>query len=1035
MQTSYQTILPAQAPEMAAFVDIKNNHTLLRYFQNLQQHFMYANNFGLALDDEDRPDSAQPQAYLRNLFVPPHLSKNHFHPEQLITAEQQNQNQNWLDVAQVLKDNPRLFILGDPGAGKSTLLSWLMLALSYSGDNLTKMMIGERVPFLLVLRDLPLSQVNDWDSLWQIFLDNNSNKLTAPFSKDQDIIAALFKNGQGLLLIDGLDEVTQPQVRQQLGQAVLEGINRYPRCGFVITSRLLGFDQEQWFGLDADRVYQHFAAALAVVKNQPNKKRSNKHPSPIVEWPKLSNNWQKRFFEVYKRYLDHEEVLKNATSASINISQDKNSWKDWLEISSVFEQPNLPVFYLASFDIAQTQQFIKNWYRQYLNNDKALPQRIAELQRRIIENDGLGHLARIPVLLNMICFIHSRRGRLPDGRAELYQRIAETYLTSLDRARGLKFRDREFNYDYLDLCEWLGKLALKLQDNRNADDQALLINQQQVKILLHEELTDRGMDEQQTEEEVEFILAYIAQRSGLFIPRGKNTTNQEQYGFSHLSFLEYFAAFSLKQEAQIDSQCLTERQLTTAYSWWHECWALLFEQLEHSRLTEKYLNLLFGHSLNSQHNDLLKPSLLLAKIIMDSSVRLAIQVRHAKIKELWGFYLTKNWIDLIKAEECPAFCELMWSDRFDSRSICLDYAIVSNIKALFLTGKAIYDLSPLAGLNQLTNLNLSNTSISDLSPLAGLSQLIVLDLDHTAISDLSPLAGLSQLTGLGLGNTSISDLSPLAGLNKLTFLILSETAISNLSTLAALNQLTNLDLFHTAISDLSPLAGLSQLTNLDLGLTAISDLSPLAGLSQLTNLRLGLTAISDLSPLAGLSQLTNLDLRHADISDLSPLAGLNQLTNLNLSNTSISDLSPLAGLNQLTNLDLCNTSISDLSPLAGLNQLTNLNLSNTSISDLSPLAGLNQLTGLDLNHTAISDLSPLAGLNQLIVLDLSDTVIDDLISLSKLNNLKHLYLPSKDIEGVNFLKSKNVNIILTAKAHSSNSPRVYTENSKAHQSL
>jgi Leucine-rich repeat (LRR) protein len=1065
MQTKYQSINPAQAPDTSAFVDIKNNHTLLRYFQNLQQYFMYANNFGLALDDEDRPDSAQPQAYLRNLFVPPHLSEKHFQPEQIIALEKQNQNQNWLDVAQVLKEHPRLFILGDPGAGKSTLLSWLMLSLSYSGDNLTKMMIGERVPFLLVLRDLSLSQVKDWNSLWHIFLNNDNNKLAEPLRKDPDIIDTLFEKGQALLLIDGLDEVTQPEARQQLGQAVLEGINHYPRCGFVITSRLLGFDQDQWFGLETARLFQSVAAALSdidVDKKTYKGQSTRRHQQSTHKWIESSkklNNQQRYLWNTFWHYQLNAE-LPPLEILQENIGKERSNlndiWKYWSKFSSAVKSSELPVFYLAPFNNAQTQQFIENWYRQYLGRDNTLSQRITNLQQCIIDHDGLGHLARIPVLLNMICFIHSRRGRLPDGRAELYQRISETYLTSLDRARGIKFRDQEFNYDYLDLCEWLGKLALKLQDDRNEKDQSLLISQTLVKELLNEELINRGMSEQQADKEVEFILAYIAQRSGLFIPRGQNSNHEDQYGFAHLSFLEYFAAFALKQEAQIDTACLTDRQPTINFPWWHECWALFFEQLEHSRLTEKYLTELFKNSFETQDWSSVKHVLLLAKIVMDSSVRLGIQVRHNKIKDLCIYYLENNWVKVFSegGKEINALCELMWSERFDSRHILVKQAKDSSTIKFALTGSAINDLSPLSGLNQLrllllpatairdltplaglkelgfldigntaisdlsplvqlSNLSvliLSSTAINDLSPLAELNQLTFLMLTNTAIKDLSPLAGLNQLSGLYLRNTAIDDLLPLAGLTQLTELYLSSTAINNLSPLSRLSQLIKLDLGNTSIIDLSPLAGLSQLIRLDLRRTAISDLSALAGLGQLSELDLSNTAISDLSPLAGLSQLRKLDLSYTTIGDLSPLAGLSQLVDLDLRRTNISDLSPLAGLSQLRELNLSNTAIGDLIPLAELNQLGELDLSNTAIGDLAPLAGLSQLIDLDLGNTSIIDLSPLAGLSQLIRLDLRRTAISDITPLAKLNNLKLLHLPSKNIKGTNSFTSKNINL-------------------------
>ena len=77
------------------------------------------------------------------------------------------------------------------------------------------------------------------------------------------------------------------------------------------------------------------------------------------------------------------------------------------------------------------------------------------------------------------------------------------------------------------------------------------------------------------------------------------------------------------------------------------------------------------------------------------------------------------------------------------------------------------ELTPLSGLNGVTELNLSRTLVSDLSPLAGLSELTTLYLFGTPVSDLSPLAGLSGLTKLNLCGTRVSDLSPLEKLSNL----------------------------------------------------------------------------------------------------------------------------------------------------------------------------------------------------------------------------------------------------------------------------
>ena len=266
-----------------------------------------------------------------------------------------------------------------------------------------------------------------------------------------------------------------------------------------------------------------------------------------------------------------------------------------------------------------------------------------------------------------------------------------------------------------------------------------------------------------------------------------------------------------------------------------------------------------------------------------------------------------------------------------------------DLTELYASGREITALTGLEHATNLTELNLWGTGVSDVSPLAGLTQLTTLDLEFVAVvSDVSPLAGLTQLTWLRLYGTGVSDVSPLAGLTQLTWLNLGDTGVSDVSPLAGLTQLTYLGLHGTSVSDVSPLAGLTQLTTLWLSNTGVSDVSPLAGLTQLTELGFDGTGVSDVSPLAGLTQLTWLRLYGTGVSDVSPLAGLTQLTWLNLGDTGVSDVSPLAGLTQLTELDLRGTGVSDVSPLLGLN------LTGTSWSSI----GL-RLTGSPLSYASL----------------------------------------------------------------------------------
>jgi internalin A len=788
--------LPAiQAADSQNFVDIRNSHTLLRYFQNIEQQFMYANNFGVAIDDNDSAESGAKAVFLRDLLVRPNLSRYHVTPEQMVSGDAVAE----LGIADLLAEHQRLFVLGDPGTGKTTLINSLMLAFSYYSDNLTKQALGKRVPFPLILRELPLAKVGSWDDLWQTFLTHNQELLTEPLIRDTDTVNQVLTSGQALIMLDGLDEITHSGQRKQLAAALLEAINRYPRCLFLITSRIIGFDQAEWFGLESEPKAQTGVQALPAGRGKRVRLKTGGACTPADDF-------------------DIDDELKRDPR----------------------QRELLPGFYLSPFNLQQVQQFVGNWYQLYVPKQVDHSQRINDLNQRLQANDGLGRLARIPVLLNMICFIHARRGRLPDGRAELYQRIAETYLVSLDKARGLKFKDRELRFDYYDLTEWLAEIAYTLQQRRTEDNSTILMTETEVQDILRNGLADRGLDGEQGEDECRFILQYLSHRSGLFIPRGNDEQGREQYAFSHLSFLEYFAACHLKLQVPLyekkDWSALRKR---TSQVWWHETFALFFESLDNAKLAERYLAQLFpAKGSDNQRN-------LLADIVMDTSVRLPMHTRQQYIKAL--------------------------------ATICLESSdpnVISHV--VFRLSTELYQA--IAQLKTVERIYFSGTAFSEFGLLAQLTKLKELDIGDTRIDNLEPLQGLTDLQILYLYGTGITDLKPLSRLIQLQILILLLCPITDIKPLAKLKHLIQLDLDSTQVTDLSPLAELTGLTHLDLRRTPVNDLTPLVQLHNLEILHLENTSITDLSPLMRLESLREL---HIDNTAANPEV-LSHLPNLKI---------------------------------------------------------------------------------------------------------------------------------------------------------
>ena len=143
---------------------------------------------------------------------------------------------------------------------------------------------------------------------------------------------------------------------------------------------------------------------------------------------------------------------------------------------------------------------------------------------------------------------------------------------------------------------------------------------------------------------------------------------------------------------------------------------------------------------------------------------------------------------------------------------------MESLTTLYIRHYKLRDLTGFEFASNLTTLNLgsgkignnwyNSNSFTDLTPLAGLTNLKELDLDTASITDLSGLEGLVNLTLLDLTINSVTDISALAGLTNLTELYLGGNTITDVSSLSNLTNLTTLYLWGNPVEDTSPLCTL-----------------------------------------------------------------------------------------------------------------------------------------------------------------------------------------------------------------------------------
>ena len=132
-------------------------------------------------------------------------------------------------------------LLGDPGIGKSTFLNYVAWLLSRPAENALIDRMGWRLPLPMVLRELPVRGVTDFDGLLEAFL---GREMSAPLREDDGrYLRQALADGQAFVLLDGIDELGDREARENLRSAVFDGMDRYPDCRWLLTSRIVGYDE------------------------------------------------------------------------------------------------------------------------------------------------------------------------------------------------------------------------------------------------------------------------------------------------------------------------------------------------------------------------------------------------------------------------------------------------------------------------------------------------------------------------------------------------------------------------------------------------------------------------------------------------------------------------------------------------------------------------------------------------------------------------------------------------------------------------
>lgn len=511
-----------------------------------------------------------------------------------------------INFDQVFQEHRWLAILGDPGSGKTTLLHWLSLQfakafldkkerVTVSSEYLGRENGDEEIDlgpvrFPVLVRIADYSKARRENSSLTIFDYLGYQPILGQYAPiPQETASAISRDyvrrGKAILLLDGLDEITDSADRRK----IRDEIERFTE-DYVKDPR-----REQPFG-----------------------------PSAVLAG---SNDLDSRRWWALPNLSSPVTIGDNQIVITSRIAGYKNA----------VLRGEITHYLIEPLDDKSVERFCRRWtlaVERYLafqsgitdiQIEEKASQEAESLIEEVFRGKGVRKLATNPLLLTILALLHREQSHLPSHRIELYRQATQALIER-----------RETTLTEPQVIDILGPFALWLLENEPTGlateaelrDQISTGMRRWLGIGPCEELPGKFILE------IENFINTAREQTGLLVARGEGL-----YGFMHLTFLEYFVARELtRTSSKVKENIL--RYLHRPR--WQESLLLAIANVsavQRGDLADLMKSLL---DAKSEHEDILHRNLLFASSCVADTVWMPPEILRRIISELMALYADKT---------------------------------------------------------------------------------------------------------------------------------------------------------------------------------------------------------------------------------------------------------------------------------------------------------------------------------------------------------------------------------------------------------